>query len=88
MKAELVTTLKRQATRILREVNKSKEPVLTIEHGLPSVYLVDAEEVEKNEARLKLFEGLARGEAAFRDGWIVSNSEAKKRMKRILKPRR
>jgi prevent-host-death family protein len=84
MKTELVTTLKRKATQILREVRESKEPVLITEHGLPSVYLVDAEVFERNEGKLKLLEGLARGEAAFLDGRVVSHTEAKEKMKRWL----
>lgn len=85
MKTELVTTLKRKATQILREVKASKEPVLITEHGLPSVYLVDAEDFERKEERLKLLEGLARGEAALRDGRVVSHEEAKESMERWLK---
>ena len=41
MKSELVTTLKRQATRILADLHESKDPVLITEHGVPSAYLVD-----------------------------------------------
>ena len=41
MKTELVTTLKRQATKILAELHESHEPVLITEHGRPSAYLVD-----------------------------------------------
>lgn len=81
MRTERVTTLKRKATLILREVNESKEPVLITEHGLPSVYLVDAADFERREERLKLLEGLARGETAFRDGRVVPHFEAKERMK-------
>jgi prevent-host-death family protein len=84
MKTELVTTLKRKATQILKDVRESKEPVLITEHGLPSVYLVDAEDFERREEKLKLLEGLARGEAAFRDGRVVFHIEAKERMKRWL----
>ena len=40
MRVELVTTLKRQATKILSELHSSKEPVLITEHGQPSAYLV------------------------------------------------
>lgn len=41
MKVELVTTLKRQATRILKNVREEREPVLITEHGRPSAYIVD-----------------------------------------------
>jgi MoaA/NifB/PqqE/SkfB family radical SAM enzyme len=36
--------LKRQATKILSELHKSKEPVLIAEHGEPSACRVDFEE--------------------------------------------
>ena len=85
MKVELVTTLKRQATRILSDLHKSKEPVLITEHGQPSAYLVDVDDYELMQTRISLLEGLARGEAAFSEGRIVSNKQAKERMSKWLK---
>ena len=41
MKTEVVTNLKRQATRILSDLRDSGESVLITEHGKPSAYLVD-----------------------------------------------
>ena len=41
MRAELVTTLKRRATELLDELERSREPILIAQHGLPSAYLVD-----------------------------------------------
>ena len=41
MKTELVTTLKRQATRLLSELRDSGEPVLITEHGKPAAYSKD-----------------------------------------------
>ena len=46
MKTELVTTLKREATKVLKELREQKEPVLITEHGKPSAYLVDVEHFE------------------------------------------
>ena len=46
MKVELVTNLKRQATKILADLHESKEPVLITEHGQPSAYLVDVQDYE------------------------------------------
>jgi prevent-host-death family protein len=43
MRTELVTTLKRQATELLAELERDKEPILITQHGLPSAYLVDVE---------------------------------------------
>lgn len=85
MKTELVTTLKRQATRILREVREEKTPVLITEHGRPSAYIVDVDSFEKGRARVKLLEGLARGEEAIRSGRTLKQTEAKKRLKKWLK---
>ena len=41
MKTELVTTLKRRATKILSELHYAKEQGLITEHGKPSAYLID-----------------------------------------------
>jgi prevent-host-death family protein len=84
MKTELVTTLKRQATKLLKELRAEKEPVLITEHGKPSAYLVDVEHFEKIQKKLKLLEGLARGEKAILEERVVSHEEAKKRMARWL----
>ncbi len=85
MRTELVTTLKRQATELLSELNEEKEPILITQHGLPSAYLVDVESYELMQERLALLEGIARGEQAVMVGRVVSNAEAKRRMSRWLK---
>lgn len=85
MKVELVTTLKRQATRILKEVKDDKAPVLITEHGLPSAYLVDVESFEATQERLKLLEGIARGEEAIRKGRVITQDQARERMAKWLR---
>lgn len=85
MKVELVTTLKRQATRLLKEVREGQEPILITEHGRPSAYLIDVESFEKEKEKLKLFEGLARGEEAIRRGRTLNQKEAKERLKKWLR---
>ena len=84
MKTELVTTLKRQATKILAELHESREPVLITEHGKPSAYLVDYEDYESLRERMRLLEGIARGETAVLEGRTVSHADARKRMARWL----
>ena len=84
MKTELVTTLKRQATKILSELHESKEPVLITEHGKPSAYLVDFEDFESLQRRLQILEGIARGESAALEGRILSHDEARIKMKKWL----
>ncbi len=84
MKTELVTTLKRQATKILSELHDTKETVLITEHGKPSAYLVDADAYEMMENRMEILEGIARGERAILENRVVNHSKAKKRMKKWL----
>ncbi|WP_323845538.1 type II toxin-antitoxin system Phd/YefM family antitoxin [Microbulbifer magnicolonia] len=85
MKAELVTTLKRQATRILAELHETKEAVLITEHGEPSAYLVDVEDYEFMQRRLMLLEALARGERAVLEQKTFTHAEARERMQKWLK---
>ena len=85
MRTELVTTLKRKATELLSELSRDKEPILITQHGLPSAYLVDVDSFESLKGRVKLLEGIARGERAIEDGRVVSHEEAKSRMSRWLK---
>ncbi|HGS5357530.1 TPA: type II toxin-antitoxin system Phd/YefM family antitoxin, partial [Vibrio cholerae] len=62
MKVELVTSLKRQATKILADLHDTKEPVLITEHGKPLAYLIDVDDYEFMQNRLAILEGIARGE--------------------------
>jgi prevent-host-death family protein len=84
MKTELVTTLKRQATRILADLHESGGSVLITEHGTPSAYLVDVSEYEMMQNRMKILEGIARGERAILEQRTVSHAEAKRRLSQWL----
>ena len=84
MKTELVTTLKRQATRVLADLHSSGEPVLITEHGKPSAYLVDVNSYEFNNKRMRILEGIARGERAIFEKRTFSQVEAKRKMKKWL----
>lgn len=82
MRTELVTTLKRQATELLADIERDKEPILITQHGLPSAYLVDVESYEFMQQRMSLLEGIARGEMAIAEGRAVTHAQAKARMAR------
>jgi prevent-host-death family protein len=75
MRTELVTTLKRQATELLSELERSREPILITQHGVPSAYLVDVETYEALQRRISLLEGIARGEMAIEDGRTVTHAQ-------------
>ena len=85
MRTELVATLKRQATELLSDIERDKEPILITQHGLPSAYLLDVETYELMEQRMAILEGIARGERAIAEGRVASHAQAKKRLARWLK---
>ena len=84
MRVEIVTTLKRQATKILAELHESKDPILITEHGKPSAYLVDAESFELMQNRMHIPEGIARGERALLEKRTYNQDQAKSKMKKWL----
>ena len=84
MRVEIVTTLKRQATKILADLHKSKDPILITEHGKPSAYLVDAEAFELMQDRMRILEGIARGERAILEKRTYTQKQAKSKMKKWL----
>ena len=85
MRTELVTSLKREATKILTDLHKSKEPILITEHGRPSAYLVDVDDYENMQRRIAILEGIAMGEKAISEGKTVTHDEAKNRLGQWLK---
>lgn len=85
MRTKLVTSLKRQATELLSELDRNREPILITQHGVPSAYLVDVETYEAMQQRMSLLEDIARGENAIEEGRTLSHVQAKQRMARWLK---
>lgn len=85
MRTEVVTALKRQATKLLADLHESQEPILITEHGRPSAYLLDVADYEWMLARMKILEGIAQGEQAIRDGRTMNMDEARDKMNRWLK---
>lgn len=85
MRTELVTTLKRQATELLSDIERDKQPILITQHGLPGAYLVDVESYELLQRRMAVLEGIARGELAVAEGRTVPHAQAKTRLARWRK---
>jgi prevent-host-death family protein len=84
MKAELVTNLKRNATRILAELRETGDPVLITEHGKPAAFLVDVKQFEAMKTRMDLLEGIARGERDIAEGRVITHDEFKVRFAKWL----
>jgi prevent-host-death family protein len=85
MRTELVTTLKRKATKILSQLENEKAPILITQHGRPAAYLVDVKTYDELQRRLAVLQGIARGERAIEEGRTLSQAEAKARMSRWRK---
>ena len=85
MRTELVTTLKRKATKILSQLQKEKAPILITQHGRPAAYLIDVKTYDELQRRLLVLQGVARGERAIEEDRTLSQAEAKTRMSRWLK---
>lgn len=85
MRTELVTTLKRQATELLADIERDREPILITQHGLPSAYLVDVDSYERMQQRIAVLEGIARGEMAIAEGRVITHAQARERLARWLK---
>ncbi len=85
MRTEVVTTLKRQATKLLADLHESKEPILITEHGQPSAYLLDVDDYELMVKRMEILEGIAKGEQAIREDKTMDMEQAKGKMSKWLK---
>jgi prevent-host-death family protein len=84
MRTELVTTLKRQATELLADIERDKQPILITQHGLPSAYLLDVETYQLMQQRMTILEGIARGEQAVAEGRVATHAQAEKHFARWL----
>ena len=84
MKTRIGTALKRKATKIVAKRGRNGTPVLITKRGKPAAYLVDAEDFESLQMRLRILEGIARGEKAIQQGRVLTQTQAKKTMRRWL----
>ena len=84
MRTELVTTLKRKATDLIDQISEDREPIMITQHGLPAAFLIDVDTFSEMRKKISLLEGIARGEKAVQEGRVLSNADARKRMKRWL----
>ncbi|MBI2360634.1 MAG: type II toxin-antitoxin system prevent-host-death family antitoxin [Deltaproteobacteria bacterium] len=72
------------ATKILAELEEDKAPVLITEHGKPAAYLVDVGTFEALQNRIRILEGIARGEKAIQRGRVMTHTQAKRKLRRWL----
>jgi PHD/YefM family antitoxin component YafN of YafNO toxin-antitoxin module len=80
-----IKRLRSAAESLLNELKKEKTALVTDKDGRPAAYLIDSVTFEGLQARLRLLEGIARGEKAIQEGRVLTHSQAKKKMARWLK---
>jgi len=85
MRSEKVTTLNRQATRILAELNSNHEPILITEQGKPSACLISVDDYESMQNRMQILEAIAKGERDISNNKIFTNEQANDRMAKWLR---
>jgi prevent-host-death family protein len=73
-----------QTGKLVSALHKTHHPILITEDGEPAAYLVEAGSFEKMQARVRLLEGIARGEMAVRQGRVLTHAQARKKMGRWL----
>jgi prevent-host-death family protein len=79
-----VIELKRQTTKVIARVRRSRKLLLITERGRAAAVLVDLVSWEQMMDRIDLLAGIARGEQAVREGRTVSHGTAMRRLKRWL----
>ena len=83
MKVEF-SDLKRQSTRLLAALKESGREILITDHGKPSAYLVDFESYEAVQSKVRILEGIVRGESALLENGTFTEPEAKDTMAKWL----
>jgi hypothetical protein len=71
--------------RVLSTLSKNRATALTGPDGAPAAYLVDVGVFAELQARVRLLEGIARGEQAIKEGRVLTQAEARQKMARWLK---
>jgi prevent-host-death family protein len=80
----IISELLPDGAKVLKDIKRRKTPMLITQNGRPAAYLIDFNTYERLEKRMRILEGIARGETAIRQGRSLSHSEAERRMKRWI----
>ena len=73
---EPVTTLESEAAELVRRVRESGQPIIITQNGNATAVLQDVERYERQRRALLLFKYLAKGDRDYRQGRVLSASEA------------
>lgn len=79
-KLQPVTEVKRRATEIIAELQATKEPVLITQHGRAAAVLMDVEDFELMQRRMKILMLLSEGRKAAAEGRVQSQDMVAERL--------
>jgi prevent-host-death family protein len=82
MRTELVTTLKRQATELLDDLARDREPILITQHGVPSAVLMDVQSYELQQSRMAILEAIAVAEEDLAEGRTSTHAQVMARFEK------
>ena len=73
---EPVTTLKSKSAELVRRARDSGQPIIITQNGKATAVLQDVESYQRQRQALLLLRYLARGDRDYRQGKLLSDSEA------------
>jgi prevent-host-death family protein len=77
-----VTEIKRRASEIIDELRKDPTPILITMHGRSAAVLLDVDAYDEINRRMAILEGIVRGERAIAEGRVVTQRQAKQRLRK------
>ncbi len=81
---EPVTTLKSKSAELVRRARETGQPIIITQNGKATAVLQDVESYQRQRKALLLLKYLARGDREYREGKLLSDSEADRHFRNRL----
>jgi prevent-host-death family protein len=81
---EPVTTLKRDASELIKRARERRSPILITQNGKATAVLQDVESYERQRKALLLLKLLVQGERDYESGRTLTRAEARRRFDGLL----
>ncbi len=81
---EPVTRLKTSPAELIKKARETKQPIVITQNGRATAVLQDVDSYERQRETMLLMRILLQGEQAYRQGKTLTNTEANKRIDRLI----
>ena len=81
---EPVTVLKSRSAQLIRQAQRTRQPVVITQNGKATAVLQDIETYQNNRDALLLLMAIAEGDRDYRMGRVRSNAAADRHFRRVL----